>query len=116
MEMLERDFWWEGMYRDVRRWCWLCQVCRGERGKAGTTAWARAELYSHPFRVLQFDTISRKTKEGQEGRSAKHVLTCVCVFRRWCWLIPLDKRDASTSAAGLGDAAYGVVPVRVAVG
>ena len=29
-EHLSRDFWWEGMYEDVRRWCKTCQFCTGE--------------------------------------------------------------------------------------
>ena len=70
MEMLARDFWWPKMYTDVRKWCNSCQFCRGERGAAGLSAWTRTELHSCPFRVMQFDTITCRTK---------YVLTCVCV-------------------------------------
>ena len=39
-EMLGRDLWWPGLYKDVEQWCQLCQVCRNENGYSGTSAWA----------------------------------------------------------------------------
>ena len=74
----------------------MCQVCRSERGHSGTSAWTRTEFYSRPFRVLQFDTI---TCNGDEGGS-RYVLTCVCVFSRWCWLVPVARKDAVSIANG----------------
>ena len=32
MDALARDFWWPGMYGDVRRWYSTCEFCRGEHG------------------------------------------------------------------------------------
>ena len=29
------------------------------------------------------------------------MLTCICCFSRWCWLIPLRSRDAQSIATGL---------------
>ena len=71
MDSISRDFWWEGMYNDIRRWCGKREHCRAERGGAGIAAWTRTELYTSPFRVMQFDTATC---------SEKHMLTCVCCF------------------------------------
>ena len=75
----------------------MCQVCCSEKGHSGTSAWTRTELHSRPFRALQFDTITCNIDEG----SSRYVLTCVCVFSRWCWLAPLARKDAVSIAEGL---------------
>ena len=100
MDARSRDFWWPGLYGDVRRWCQKCEFCRAERGATGLSAWTRTQLYSCPLRVLQFDTITcedpKKYKKG-----AKYVLTCVCCFSRWAWLVPIADKTAETIAKGL---------------
>ena len=96
--MLERDFWWPGMYTDVRKWCHQCETCRGERGASGVSAWTRTELYSCPFRTIQIDTVTCR-EDGARG--AKYVLTAVCCFSRWVWLCPLQTRDARSIAEAL---------------
>jgi len=53
-EHLSRDFWRDGMYKDVHRWCRSCQFGAGERATTGVSAWVRTELCSRPFRVLQY--------------------------------------------------------------
>ena len=63
-EHLSRDFWWEGMYEGIRRWCKTCQFCTGERATTGVSAWVRTELYSRPFRVLQYDTVTCRSDDG----------------------------------------------------
>ena len=92
MDMISRDFWWDGMYGDIRRWCSKCEHCRAERGGVGIAAWTRTELYTSPFRVMQFDTVTC---------SDKYILTCVCCFSRWAWLIPIKDKPAQVIADGL---------------
>jgi hypothetical protein len=98
MEMLERDFYWAGMREDVRRWCKVCVHCQGERAHSGLSAWTRTELYSRPFRVLQYDTVTCR-KVGETG--ARYVLTVIDCFSRWVWLLPIEEKDAETIAKGL---------------
>ena len=86
---VSRDFWWPGMYGDVRRWCSKCEFCRPERGASGLSAWTRTELYSCPFRVMQFDHITC---------ADKYVFTCVCCFSRWVWLKPVRSKSAEATA------------------
>ena len=95
-EMLERDWWWPGMFEDVRRWCARCEVCAMEQGVSGVSTWARTEFYSRPFQVLQFDLIS--CRDPTDPGPAKYVLTVICCFSRWCWLIPIG-RDTSENIA-----------------
>ena len=97
-EMLERDFFWPGMREDVRRWCRRCQQCLGERAHSGVSAWTRTELFSRPFRVLQYDTVTcRKSRDD----GARYILTVIDCFSRWPWLIPIVERDATTIAQAL---------------
>ena len=97
-EILSKDFWWPGMYEDVRRWCKNCEQCTRERGVAGTTSFSRTQFYSRPFRVLQYDTV--KCRE-EEDSGMKLILTVICCFSRWCWLIPLVSKSATEIAKGL---------------
>ena len=97
-EMIERDFWWPGLREDVRRWCKRCQHCLGERGTTGVSAWTRTELFSRPFRVIQYDTITCKARV--DGGS-NYVLTVIDCFSRWVWLIPIVERNAKTVAGSL---------------
>ena len=97
-EILSKDFWWPGMYEDVRRWCKNCEQCTRERGVAGTTSFSRTQFYSRPFRVLQYDTV--KCRE-EEDSGVKYILTVICCFSRWCWLIPLVTKGATEIAKGL---------------
>ena len=49
-------------------------------------------MYTCPFRVMQFDTITCETK---------YVMTCVCCFSRWPWLVPVSDKSAETIAKSL---------------
>ena len=100
MEVVEREFWWPGMREDVRKWCARCEQCAGDRARPGLSAWARTELFSRPFRVLQFDTVEATTQHSGEG-DYKYILTCSDCFSRWPWLIPITNKDATTIADGL---------------
>ena len=87
------------MYENVRSWVGKCQVCTRTRGTKGVSPYVRTEFYSRPFRALQFDTISCSRDAGvEEGR---YVLTCICCFSRWCWLIPLKAKTAEEIAYNL---------------
>ena len=81
IEMIERDFWWDGIYADVTTYCKRCPQCAASRGKPGVSAWKRTELYSAPFRVLQFDFVEVGDSDPKEGYN--HILTCIYPFSRW---------------------------------
>ena len=55
---LERDWWWMGLWHDVRKYIKACVHCQGENAHTGMSAWTRTNLYSRPFRVLQFDLLA----------------------------------------------------------
>ena len=92
IELIERDFWWEGLYSDVCAWCKSCALCQATRARTGLSAARRVELYSHPFRVLQVDIVD--VGESEECEGYKNVLTAVCPFSRWAWLLPMRTRTA----------------------
>ena len=60
------------------------------------SAWTRTTLYSRPFRALQFDTVAMPAAENYH-----HVLTVICLFSRWCWIIPIEKRSGEEIGAAL---------------
>ena len=70
-------------------------ACRSDRGKPGLSAWSRTELFSRPFQVLQFDTVSCRSEARQ---AVNYVLTVVCCFSRWCRLVPTIERTAAEIA------------------
>ena len=97
IEKLEADYWWPGLAADVKTWCKRCSACQKAKGQSKKTAWTRTEVYSRPFRVLQFDTIGKMNKAG-EVTGAQYVLTVVDCFSRFSWLIPLV--ELSNEAVG----------------
>jgi len=104
-----KDWYWPGLYDDVDRWCRSCDLCRGEKAHNAVSAWSRTELYSRPFRVLQIDTVACKPgsntkpkgKVADRDHGMKHILTCICCFSRWVWLIPIPDTSAETIAKAL---------------
>ena len=96
LEMLERDFWWDGVYANVSAWCKNCVQCNAQRGRSGLSAWKRTELYSHPSRVIHFDFVEIGASETDEG--LRYILTCICPFSRWVWAVPTMRRTADTVA------------------
>ena len=98
LERLGADWWWPGMRGDVDKWIKMCLQCRGNYGVPHVSAWTRSTLYSHPFRALQFDTITCR-KDPITGH--QYVLTVVDLFSRWCWAIPLMDRTAPEIGAAL---------------
>ena len=95
---LERDWWWPGMYEDVRDWVKACTHCQAEAGVTGQSAWTRTNLYSRPFRALQFDTVA---VPAGSITGSPYLLTVTDLFSRWCWLIPVPSEEAKNIAEGL---------------
>ena len=100
---LERDWWWPGMYTSVVDWCRHCLPCQKENSRTGVSAWSRTEFYDRPFRVIQFDIV-QCTEHGGEGGSvtgAKYILTAICCFSRWPWLMAIPDKSAEVVAKAL---------------
>ncbi len=100
---IEKDWYWPGLYTDVDAWCAHCDLCRGEKGHAALSAWSRTELYSRPFRVIQFDTVecAPADAELQPDHEMKYILTAICCFSRWVWLVPIPDKTAETIGRAL---------------
>jgi len=98
-QMIQRDWHWKNMHLDIREHVGSCEFCRGEHGPNAKCSLTRSTLYTCPFRVLVFDTVTvdMKSKHGEH----KYIFTCVCAFSRWAWLIPLEEKDADSVARAL---------------
>ena len=96
-----KDWYWPNCYDEVDRWCRHCDLCRGEKGPSGISAWTRTEVYSRPFRVVQIDTVScLPANKRLPVHGYKYILSAICCFSRFVWLIPL----ASDSGEDVGRA------------
>ena len=102
-QRVERDWWWPGLYTCVVDWCRHCVACQQENSRTGVSAWSRTEFYDRPFRVLQFDIVQCAEHGGEGGivTGARYILTVICCFSRWPWLIPLVEKSAENVAKGL---------------
>ena len=80
------------MYTDVCDWCKSCVLCQSLRARTGISAARRVELYSHPFRVIQIDTVDAGADVEKQGY--RYVFTAICPFSRWVWLVPMYGRTA----------------------
>ena len=98
-----QDWYWPGLYEDVDDWCSQCDLCRGEKGAAAVSAWSRTELYSRPFRVIQFDTVDCAPGDRREApdHPYRYLLTATCCFSRWSWLIPVVDKSAESVGKAL---------------
>ena len=64
LDLIEKDWWWPTMGRDVCHWCETCTHCASENRMTGASAWTRTELNSRPFRVIQFDIVNCQNSAG----------------------------------------------------
>ena len=106
MDRLEKDWWWPGMYRDVCGWSQHCEMCQREHSRSGASAWTRTQLYTRPFQVLEFDLVTCRDVAADAGfdgalTGAKYILTAICCFSKFPWLIPLRDKTAKTVARAL---------------
>ena len=106
MDRLERDWWWPGMYRDVCDWCKHCEICQREHSRSGASAHTRTQLFTRPFQVIEFDLVTCRDvsrNEGVEGSvtGAKYILTAICCFSKFPWMVPIPDKSARTVAKAL---------------
>ena len=85
---IEADYWWPGLATDVKQWCKRCVQCQKAKGVSKKTAWTRTEVFSRPFRVLQFDTIGPLRSKG-DVTGAEYVLTVIDCFSRFSYFFNL---------------------------
>ena len=100
------------MAEDVRVHCKRCQRCRERKGEVGYSSWSRTELAECPLRVLQIDNVGRIKPDGSLI-GARYVLTVICLFSRYPWMIALVDNDSKSVARALVDHVFcdlGVFP------
>ena len=96
------NWFWPELVEDVRKWCRNCSRCVEEAGRTCVQAWTRTTLYSRPFRALQFDTV-----KVPECRGFHYLLTVICLFSRWCWIIPITSKSSNEIAGALVKEVFG---------
>lgn len=96
-EAIAEDWWWSGLYEDVRMHCKQCQFCQQENGRTALNAYRRVDLFSRPFRHMQIDTI--KCGKGDGGYTA--CLTAIDNFSRYPWIIPIKDETAAECGKAL---------------
>ncbi|XP_065189499.1 uncharacterized protein LOC135820118 [Sycon ciliatum] len=103
---------WEAMWRSIRRRCYFpklaescqqyvrdCSPCRcASSMSAGPVPKVRSDSPSRPWEVVHIDTLEL----GACHSGRYHcVLVCIDSFTKWAEIIPLQRHDASSVAAGL---------------
>ncbi|KFM71645.1 Retrovirus-related Pol polyprotein from transposon 17.6, partial [Stegodyphus mimosarum] len=96
-ERIKMSFWWEGLSKEVRKWCEACKECqlrRKVKGKdrAPITAVGRPEL---PFQVVNADILG--PIEPKSSRGHQYVLCVVDQHSRWPEAIPLKAVTAKAT-------------------
>ena len=94
------------MYRDVCDWCKHCEICQREHSRSGASAHTRTQLFTRPFQVIEFDLVTCRDvsrNEGVEGSvtGAKYILTAICCFSKFPWMVPIPDKSARTVAKAL---------------
>lgn len=100
IENISRTYWWPSMHADVSRWIKSCLICRRNRSTCPISTYSRSELPHRPLRVIQIDTVGLIEPAG-DLTGAKAILSVVCCFSRWPWLIALKDKSEDEVARGL---------------
>lgn len=92
---LKGVYYWQNMYRDVTETLRECQVCKAHKIASGQP---RGQML-YPRRVIapnQSVSIDLIGPLPEAYYGFKYILTMVCIFTKYLWLVPLRKVDAKT--------------------
>lgn len=95
-QLIQKQFWWQGMTDDIERWCNTCLVCATiNQGKPGRTNLRRPEPPKGPCESLQLDFIGLlpRAKGGH-----RYCLVTIDKFSKWVEAIPTRNNTANTVA------------------
>jgi transposase InsO family protein len=88
---MARDYYWRGMYKDVKRWIGACSRCTKRKTprplRAGERAFVQASTANETWAI----DIVGPMPETDEGY--KWALTCIDTFTRWPIVTPLRDRS-----------------------
>lgn len=101
LQLIQRQFWWQGMTADIERWCNTCIVCATvNQGKPGRTNFRRPEPPKGPWESLQLDFIGPlpSAKGGY-----RYCLVIIDKFSKWVEAIPTRNNTANTVARVLAN-------------
>lgn len=95
------NFYWPGLYGDVRRFCKSCDICQRtvHKGKLPLAPLGKMPLIDTPFRRVAIDLIGPLKPKTEEGHS--YILTMVDYATRYPEAVALKNSSAEEVAEAL---------------
>ena len=93
--LIQRNYIWKGLKRDVTRWLRACRACAIRKTprpmKHGEPGIVSDKPY--PWHTLGIDLVEATATTSHGNR---YILTCTCLFGRWAIAVPLPDKKAKT--------------------
>ena len=97
---ISRDFYWQNLAKDVRRWVNRCTECIKYKTLTRKQSPMNIRMYLYPFYMLGIDFI-KLLPTSSSGN--KCILTAVCPFSNFVISVPVPDKTATTTTRALLD-------------
>jgi hypothetical protein len=95
---IQRRFYWPGHVKDIVEWCNTCPLCQTYRdAQPSKHGHLQPKNISYPFHTLSIDLFGPLPTH----RGNKYILTVIDCFTRYCFIIPIKNKLATTVADAL---------------
>jgi len=100
---LDRNFWWNTMRKDVKRWIKACLACsKRKTPRPGHHGLPSAITGNHPFHRVAIDLVQV---------TVEYILSVLDLFSRFIILIPLKDKTAASVANALFERVFAVLGI-----
>ena len=102
-DRVSSQFFWPGMYRDIKDFCKSCDICQRTTAKGNVTKapLGKVPLIDQPFKRVAMDIVGPIIPASEKGN--RFILTVMDYATRYPEAIPLKKIDTETVAEALVD-------------
>ena len=91
--LIKRQYYWEGMAKDVKDYIQRCLACRQEKARVQSYPLHMTEIPDRPFDKIVMDLVTDFT-ESNKGN--KHILTIIDLLTGWPEVILIPNKSADT--------------------
>ncbi len=91
-------FYWQGMDRDTRQYCYACTVCCGRKPRPTVPYHpVQRQVTTQPLQCVALDILGPLDPRTDSGN--KYILVIVDYFTKWLCAVPMVDQRAETCAA-----------------